>query len=310
MILTITMNPSIDIVYPIDHLLTNTVNRVNEVSKTAGGKGLNVTRVLHQVGAPVTASGLLGGHLGEAIRQKLDKCNISHDFSTIQGETRNCIAIIHDRQQTEILESGPTISSEEASGFLEKFEILVQEANVLTISGSLPNGLPSDFYVKMINISNQYNTPVILDVSGKALKDVLEHSEKPFLIKPNIEELAALFNLEKSPQNDEIKQLLLHPLFKDIEWIVVSLGSEGAIAKHHNQFYRVSIPKINAINPVGSGDSTVAGIAWAIDNQQSDDVLLRRGNTLGMLNAMEEQTGYVNMSHFTELYNQIDVQII
>src|SRR5699024_8156724 len=98
-ILAITMNPSVDISYPLETLQLNAVNRATDVSKTAGGKGLNVARVLHQLGSPVTASGVLGGTLGNFIEKQLDKVGINHDFMRIDQESRNCIAILHDDMQ-------------------------------------------------------------------------------------------------------------------------------------------------------------------------------------------------------------------
>ncbi len=116
MIVTITMNPSVDISYPLEHFQLDTVNRVSKVRKTAGGKGLNVTRV-QQLGADVLASGLLGGELGDAIQHELTSAGIKHAFSPISGKTRNCIAILHEGKQTEILEQGPVISASEAKTF-------------------------------------------------------------------------------------------------------------------------------------------------------------------------------------------------
>src|SRR5690625_1318603 len=113
MILTLTLNPAVDISYKLDQLSMDTVNRVEDVSKTAGGKGLNVARVLTQLGEEVAASGFLGGRLGNCIRSQIDLLGINDFFIEISGETRNCIAVIHEGKQTEILESGPTIPKAE-----------------------------------------------------------------------------------------------------------------------------------------------------------------------------------------------------
>lgn len=152
MILTVTMNPSVDISYPLGRLQLDTVNRVIDTRKTPGGKGLNVTRVLAQLGDQVVASGFLGGKIGEFIETELDKVAIKHDFYKIQDETRNCIAILHEGQQTEILEQGPTISEVEAKGFLAHFEGLLPKLDIVSISGSLPKGLGTDYYTEMISL--------------------------------------------------------------------------------------------------------------------------------------------------------------
>lgn len=306
MILTITMNPSIDISYPLEEFNLDTVNRVKNVQKTAGGKGLNVTRILKQLDAELTASGLIGGFLGEEIKKDLEKSGITHNFLPISGETRNCIAILHEGQQTEILESGPIITEQEAAAFLRHFKELADKANILSFSGSLPEGLPVDFYSQMLQACQP--KPVVLDCSGAALAEVLKGDAKPRLIKPNTEELAGLLGREISTELSELKAALSDPIFVGIEWVVVSMGSDGAFAKHHEKFYRVSIPKIDVVNPVGSGDATVAGLTAAIEQGLSDVDILKQGNVLGMLNAQEATTGYVQLANYQKLYDQILVE--
>ena len=124
MIVTVTMNPSIDISYLLDHLKLDTVNRTSQVTKTPGGKGLNVTRVIHDLGGDVIATGVLGGFHGAFIANELKKANIPQAFTSIKEETRDSIAILHEGNQTEILEAGPTVSPEEISNFLENFDQL------------------------------------------------------------------------------------------------------------------------------------------------------------------------------------------
>ena len=303
MILTITMNPSIDIYYPLFYFKLDTENRVKNVRKTAGGKGLNVTRILKQLDAEVVASGLIGGFLGEEIKKDLTSNYIAHDFLPISGETRNCIAVLHKGQQTEILESGPVISKEEAQAFLKHFEQLAARADILSFSGSLPEGLPVDFYSQMLQICQE--KPVVLDCSGEALTEVLKGEVKPRLIKPNTEELAELLGRRISTDIEELKAALTDPIFTGIEWIVVSMGGDGAFAKHHKKFYLVTIPKIAVVNPVGSGDATVAGLTAAIEKGSSDEDVLKQGNALGMLNAQEATTGHVELANYQALFDQI-----
>lgn len=308
MIVTITMNPSLDISYSLASFRLDTVNRLDNVRKTAGGKGLNVTRVLKQLEHKVTASGLLGGYIGKGIKEELAEANISHQFTEISGNTRNCIAILHEGKQTEILESGPVIQSEEISSFLAQLDKLIPTAEVVTVSGSLPRGVPQDFYVEVIKRCNELDKPVVLDCSGNALWEVLNCAHKPYLIKPNREELSEL--LETSLEDEaSIKQALTNNLFTEIPWVVISLGAQGAIAKYKNTFYRVKIPKIDVVNPVGSGDATVAGFAAAIAEGKEETVLLKRGNTLGMLNAQEAATGAVNLNNYQQLFDRIEVTI-
>ena len=307
MILTVTMNPSIDISYPLEELKIDTVNRVAEVSKTAGGKGLNVTRVLAEIGDNVAATGLIGGTNGEFLLQNLHQ-DVRPLFYNISGDTRNCIAVLHEGKQTEILEAGPTITADEANGFLHHFKSLMESAEVVSISGSLPTGLPVEYYIQLVEIANQAGNKVVLDCSGAALEAVLKSDVKPTAIKPNNEELYQLLGREVSKDLAELKAVLSEPLFEGIEWIIVSLGADGAFAKHWDTFYKVDIPKIQVVNPVGSGDSTVAGISSALSHQEDDVSLLKKANVLGMLNAQEKMTGHVNVENYDGLYNQITVK--
>ena len=107
---------------------------------------------------------------------------------------------------------------------------------------------------------------------------------------------------------DVLKEVLQEPLFDGIEWIIVSLGANGAFAKHGNTFYKVDIPRIQVVNPVGSGDSTVAGIASGLFHKETDQELLIKANVLGMLNAQEKMTGHVNMANYQGLYDQLIVK--
>lgn len=308
MILTITLNPSVDIAYQLNQFRLDSVNRVEKVQKTAGGKGLNVTRVLKQIGEDVLATGFIGGELGNDVINQLYQNHIKSSFVEISGETRNCIAILHEGQQTEILEQGPTIQEHEALNFIEHLSNLLSKVEVVVISGSLPKGLESDYYVKIVELCKKFGVAVVLDCSGEALKKVLERKEKPTVIKPNTEELSQLIGSDVTDENQELQSVLSSQMFQGIEWIVVSLGAKGAFAKHKDKFYRVRIPKIDVVNPVGSGDSTVAGIAASLAHALPDVELLKNANILGMLNAQEEQTGYVNLEHSEELYSQIEVE--
>ncbi|MDX4992290.1 tagatose-6-phosphate kinase [Streptococcus suis] len=308
MILTITLNPSVDISYQLDTFHLDTVNRVEKVQKTAGGKGLNVTRVLKQIGEDVVATGFIGGEIGSYVKKQLTRNDIKNSFVEIGNETRNCIAVLHDGKQTEILEQGPTIQEHEAMNFIEHLEIILNNVDVVVISGSLPKGLASNYYVEIVELCKKRGVAVVLDCSGEALKNVLESQQKPTIIKPNTEELSQLIGKEVTDDIQELKSVLSGQLFQGIDWIVVSLGAQGAFAKHNDKFYRVRIPKIKVVNPVGSGDSTVAGIAAGLVHALPEAELLKNANVLGMLNAQEEQTGYVNLENAESLYSQIEVE--
>ena len=233
---------------------------------------------------------------------------IGKEFFEIQGETRNCIAILHEGQQTEILEKGPSVSEEEGQAFLDHYEALLPDVAVVAISGSLPAGLPLDYYSQLVERAKKAGKPVVLDCSGASLEKALVAPVQPTVIKPNNEELSQLLGYEVTTDLDQLKEVLQSDLFKGIEWVIVSLGADGAFAKHGDVFYKVDIPKIEVVNPVGSGDSTVAGIASALYHQEDDQAFLTKANVLGMLNAQEATTGHINIHRYDDLYQQINVK--
>lgn len=302
-----TLNPSVDIKYTLDYFSIDEVNRVDQVIKTAGGKGLNVSRVLKQLDAEVGATGFLGGELGEFIRSELKKECIVDLFVPISGKTRNCIAVIHEGMQTEILESGPVIQDEEIEHFLSNFIKILPQVDLVTISGSLPKGVPTNFYQRIIELCSQHEKLVLLDTNEKLLDASLKGGAKPYLIKPNQEELAGFLGREINSQED-LMVALEDQAFQDIEWVVVSLGSKGAMIKHQESIYNVQIPKVEAVNPVGSGDSVIAGFASGLSRKLEKTTLMRYGIAMGILNAMEEKTGYINPANIDWCMEQIKIE--
>ncbi|GAA0591464.1 tagatose-6-phosphate kinase [Virgibacillus siamensis] len=308
MILTVTLNPSVDISYRSDTFSLDKVNRIADVSKTAGGKGLNVARVLRQLGEDTAATGFLGGSLGAFIRTGISSQGIKDFFVKIDGETRNCIAVIHEGRQTEILEAGPSISKNESSQFIDAFSEYVQNVEVVTISGSLPKGLVKDFYAKLIKTANSNDTPVLLDTKGELLARTLEHADKPWLIKPNLDELADLVGEKPTDEKqicDALKQIK-----GGVPWVVVTTGALGAFVKHEETLYRVGIPAVDAVNPVGSGDAVMAGFAAGLAQGLKGETFIKYGLAMGVLNAMEAQTGFVNPEKVSWCMEQIRVDSI
>lgn len=308
MILTVTMNPSVDISYPLEKLAIDAINRVSDVRKEAGGKGLNVSRVIKQAGEDVLATGLIGGIVGNYIVSYLDNVDIKHKFYRIAQGSRNCIAILHEGRQTEILESGPVVTSQEQEQFIKHFSDLLAISDTITLSGSLPAGVPEDYYQTLIRLANSQNKKVLLDCSGACLKSVTSGPHLPWLIKPNQQELAQLAGVTLSDSIQSFIDIVdSNQGLQQIPWIIVSLGKEGAFARVEGHYFTVRIPEISVRNPVGSGDAALAGLAIGINNHESPQNTLKRAMAFGMLNAMEAQTGCINIYNFDPLFNRVEV---
>lgn len=307
MITTITLNPSVDHRYQLPYLTKGAVIRSSFDSWTPGGKGLNVSRVARQLGEEVCATGFIGGFTGKAIKEKIIKLGIHNFFVDIDGETRTCLALLtEDGLQTEILPTGPKIASADWKCFLDRLPELIKNSQVLTASGSIPPGLPLEAYGEIANIARTYNIPFILDTSGEALKSALTF--KPFAIKPNQEELKNL--LEISLESDQSYKNGLSTLWKtyEIPLILLTLGSDGALISWQGELYRGILPRgLTVKNPIGSGDSTVAGIATGFARKMPLKDILKLGLACGTANALEEETGSITLKKVTQLYNQIEI---
>lgn len=306
MILTITANPSVDISYQLEKFNIDDVTRTSDIEKHAGGKGIHVGYVLKELGAAPVHSGFVGGKLGEFIEEDLEKMGQKTRFVKVKGDTRNCIAILHEGKQTEILEAGPTISIDEKEEFINNLNQISEGCHIINISGSLPKGLTSDFYKQIIKYAKKHNKFVSIDTSGNTLKDIINSEEKPDIIKPNETEIS--YVLGRNIEKGDLKEILKEEPFKDIPYIVVSMGKDGAIVKIKNKIYNAKVPKVLAINPVGSGDSSLAGALFAIDKEKSDEEIIKTSMTCGLLNVLTEEIAHIDIEKFDKYFNEIEVE--
>lgn len=309
MILTMTLNASIDRRFVTCGARQGEVNRVKECRYTAGGKGLNVSRVLALSRAEVLTGGIVGGYAGKYIEAELDKEGIPHDFYQVTQESRSCINIWDEetRQQTEYLEPGFTVDGRTQSSFLEKFREQIQTAGVLTISGSVPQGFDENIYQTMITIARQYHKKVILDSGGTLLLAGL--SAKPTLIKPNIDEIRMLTG-RSCEHMDELIAAADDLMQTGIEYVVISLGGKGALMVTGEGRYQAVIPKIKTVNTVGCGDAMVAGLAMGLNEGASAEKLLLGAASIATAAAMSEGTGFYEAENQKRCYNEIIIKRI
>lgn len=309
-LLTITLNTSVDIAYQLDHFELNQTNRFKNVIKTAGGKGLNVTRVANILGINHLATGVIGGTTGEFIKRDLDQDDIKHDFYETNIESRQCIAIINGEHQTELLEPGDSITQEDIQSFMKHVTKLIQAHDIIAISGSALPGMNVETYQALIDFAVSHGKKVLLDVNGHTLKDLLNHEGQslPYLIKPNIEELNQLFNVKNQDNHQEIIEALKSPLLSQIPCVMISLGSNGSLYKYQHQIYKVNIPKIKAVNAVGSGDSSIAGFSYGLIHKQDVHYAVKSAMAAGIANALEQKTGFLTKENFEYYLAKIKIE--
>ena len=308
MILTITANPSVDISYELDEFKIDDVNRTSQVIKDAGGKGIHVGYVVKELGGAVVHSGFVGGALGQYIKETLKSKDQESRLIDIKEDTRNCIAVLHGGNQTEILEKGPTISQEEKDEFIKNLDKISEDCEIINISGSLPQGLDVDFYQTIIKYAKDHNKFVAVDTSGKTLEAIINAEIKPDLIKPNETEIGDVLGIEVNKEN--LGQILLKEPFKDIRYVIASMGKDGALVKANDKIYGASVPEVTAINPVGSGDSSLAGALFAINNGKDDIEIIKTSMTCGLLNVLNKEIAHINIDDFDKYYDLIKVEEI
>lgn len=306
MITTVTLNVAIDKAYVVDDLQVGDVMRVKECSYTAGGKGLNVSKVATIAGGKVIATGFIGGHAGAFVEEQLSHKEIETKFIKVQGETRSCINIIQSNTgaHTEFLEPGVEVTQQNVADLVDTLKELTQKSRVLTISGSVPRGVDHTIYKQLIKIGKENGNKVILDTSGKLLEQGI--LALPTMIKPNISEMSALIGRPMDSMEEVIagaKQL--HE--KGIEIVAVSLGEEGVLVVCEAGIYQAKPPTIKAVNTVGCGDSMVAGFAMGLMLEYTIEETLKLAVAVSAANALTMETGFYYKEDAEKIYNQVTI---
>ena len=307
MILTVTLNTSIDKLYLMESIHPETVMRVKEVHNTAGGKGLNVSRVAAKLREPVTATGFVGGFNGQYLESLISQPLVHCAFTHVQGETRSCINCwdLSNGRSTEYLEPGQPVTQADIDHFLSDFTARLPEANVVTISGSVPQGVPEDFYCELIRRSRANGIPVLVDTSGSRLISAVK--EKPFFIKPNEDEIAQLTGHSISGRAEAVNALTC--LHRDgIPYVVLSMGEEGALLACDQGVFHGRPPKITPRNTVGCGDSMVAGFAVGFARRLPMEETFRMALAVSAANALSLFTGDFDPADYDRLYPEVLIE--
>lgn len=306
MITTITLNVAVDKAYVIGKLEDHTVMRVKKCTNTAGGKGLNVTKVVHLCGEDVQATGFVGGFNGSYVESMLEKQGIASKFVHVAGETRSCINILdEDGGSTEFLEPGEPVTEQEIQKFVETYDGLARDSDVITISGSVPQGVDVSFYKKLIEKAKNSGKKIVLDTSGKLLKESIKAC--PTMIKPNTDEIEDLLGIKVTNREELIDGAKkLHDM--GIPVVVVSLGGEGALVVSKEGIFHGKPPKIEVVNTVGCGDSMTAAFAVAFARKLSIQEALKYAVAVSAANAMTMETGSFKQEDFQVIFEKVEVQ--
>ncbi|TDD12376.1 1-phosphofructokinase family hexose kinase [Nonomuraea diastatica] len=305
MILTVTLNLALDVTYQLPAVDWDGVNRVTSVHRRAGGKGVNVARVLAALGHEVLVTGLAGGPTGQAIDGDLRAAGLPSALTPIATDSRTTLAVtetpaptppgpVTDRGSGERVgpapagagaggaetartalfnEPGPEVTPGELEGFVRRYESLVAAADAVVLSGSLPRGVPHDTYAALAAIAADKGVPAIVDADGEPLRHAPRG--RPSVVKPNAEELARAV---PGGRPAEGAQALRE---RGAGAVVVSMGSGGLLAVTGEGTFRARMPYTVGGNPTGAGDSLVAGLALGLVERAPWPDRLRRAAALG-----------------------------
>ena len=286
MIYTVTLNPALDKTVEIPSLTIDSVNRITAMRTDPGGKGINVSKVIHKLGGRSVAAGILGGATGRAICSAVQEMGLETSFCFVDGETRTNLKIIDpvNHTNTDINEPGITVSKEVLEELLSRLLANILPGDLVVLSGSLPKGAPKDTYLTWTAACREKGAKVILDADGDRLACGLEAS--PYLIKPNNHELSLLLG-QNIETKEELAQAAKNLMARyGIAEVVVSMGAEGALYVTEETTIRAEGLKVPVGSTVGAGDSVVAALAVAKERGLSLEETVRLSTATGAANVM------------------------
>ena len=285
MIYTVTFNPSLDYVVQVDDFAVGEINRTRTESIYPGGKGINVSLVLQNLGLPSVALGFTAGFSGAEIERLLQEAGCRCDFIAVKAGYSRINTKIISGAETALNGQGPQLSEVELAALFNKLRRLTQD-DVLVLAGSIPASLPDNIYEQILELLQPVGTRVVVDATGDLLLKVLKY--RPFLIKPNHEELGEFFGRGPLLTEEEILAAAQRLQQQGARNVLVSRGANGALLLDENgKMHKQASPKGTLVNSVGAGDSMVAGFLAGYLQTQDYDAALRLGVAAGSASAFK-----------------------
>jgi tagatose 6-phosphate kinase len=303
MILVVSLSPAWQRTLEFPFLKLGAVNRASRVIETASGKGVNVARVATQLGADVKLLTTLGGARGALLARSLRSQQIRARIVRCANETRICQTLLTDTGATELVEEPPPMSRREIAAVRRAFDTELRRAKRLVLIGTVPRGVREDFYATLVRRVCRHNIPTLVDAQGKLLLHAIR--ARPFLVRINRAELAAATGRTRSLSLSETFAAARRLMRHGASWVVITdSANEVAIVSRDGQ-WTINPPQIRVVNPIGSGDSMLAGIAQQL--AQGKPVLdsIRYGIACGAANALTPTAGDVSLSDVSRLLRQI-----
>lgn len=268
MIVTVTMNPAIDKTVDVEILERGGLNRIKHVELDAGGKGINVSKTIHEIGGSSIVTGFIAGNTGKIIKNVMDEWKIVSDFIEVSGETRTNTKVFEKQGDlTELNEPGPSVQEKDMEALLAKLEGYADKDTLFVLAGSVPCGVDTDIYKRIIEMVHKKGAKVLLDADGELFTNAV--TAKPDIIKPNRIELEQYAGMDYIASEQELFRMAKSLVEDGIETVVVSMGKSGALFLQGD--YQVKCPglKVKAHSTVGAGDAMVAALSYAWDKKMT-----------------------------------------
>ena len=307
MILTVTLNPSVDHAIFLDRLKLGDTNRVMRTETDAGGKGVNLARVAAELGAETLATGFLGGGNGAFVRRVLDRQGVRHDFIEIEGETRTNFSVEDDSDDppTTFNEPGPKVEAKDWQALIAKCQMLASRARWAALGGSLPPGAPPDIFVQLALLFRQVGCKVVLDADGEPLKQALKGGVD--FVKPNSAEAERVLDRPVRSDKEALDAAAaLHGMGPAIA--IVSRGEDGAVMACSEGQFIGKPPQIDARSTIGSGDSLIGAMLWAIEEGKPLEEAFKWGIAAGAATATTDGSEIARKPVIQELLARVQVE--
>jgi 1-phosphofructokinase len=305
-LLTVTLNPALDLTGHIDQIQVGSVNVVKSGSLHPAGKGINVARVLRDLGADVAVSGILGAGNQQAFRDLFAQCGIKDHFMAVPGDTRINVKMVENNGEvTDLNFPGVAVADDELKEFEAHLLRQAEQYEYIVMAGSLPRGISAEASRDLIAKLQQKGAKVLFDSSKHALVKGLE--AKPFLIKPNEVELAEWAGRPLDTEADlraEAEKLRA----AGITNVVISRGPDGVLWLADNEWWSAQPPRMEVVSTVGAGDSMVAGFAWGLSQGMDKEQILRLASAVSALAVTQIGVGVPNKQQLADMMARIDVK--
>jgi 6-phosphofructokinase 2 len=308
MIYTVTLNPSLDRTLWVDRIKDDISNRILREESYAGGKSIDVSKVLKNFGIENTALGFVGGFAGRELEGRLLNEGIQSDFVRVSGETRTNIIVneMATSRQLAFNARGPEIQPSELMQLVRQIETL-PDPEVVTIGGSLPPGVRAEIYRKIITVAKRSRARVVLDVDGEALR--LGIQAWPDVIKPNIHEMSELVGQELMSL-EEVVEAARMVNRKGVDVVLVSMGGRGILLVSEGGEYLAVPPEVKVENTIGAGDSSVAGFVYGLVKGKDLKECLIYAAAAGTATTMSHGTALCKKEDFTSLLPQVKLKVL